>query len=77
MELEKSLRVVVMYISTDFSIKDWKEGKAKLPAERSKASREYKTVETEFTAVGNARLDAEQIVRELNAPPQRKPRSQE
>ena len=65
------------YISTNFSIKDWKEEKAKLPAERAKVYREYKVVETEFTAVETARLDAEQIVRELNAPPQRSTRSRD
>jgi pentatricopeptide repeat protein len=65
------------YISTDFSIKDWKEEKAKLPAERAEVYRKHKAAETEFTTVENARLDAEQIVRELNAPPQRPTRSRD
>jgi len=65
------------YISTDFSLSEWKQERANLPAELAKVRREYSTVRSQFSDVENARMDAEQIVRDLNAPPQRKPRSRE
>ena len=64
------------YISTDFSLNEWKQGREKLPAERAKAYREYNVVQAQFSVVENARMDAKQIVRNLNAP-QRKPRARE
>lgn len=65
------------YISADFSLNEWKQEREKLPAERAKAYREYNAVQAQFSAVENVRMGAEQIVRDLNAPPQRKPRSRD
>jgi hypothetical protein len=51
-------------------MKEWKQERANLPAELEKARREYGAVKAQFSKVENIRLDAEQIVRDLNRPQQ-------
>ena len=58
-------------IKPGFSLGDWKKERAELLAELSKAYREYRPLKTRLSEVETVRLAAEQIVRELNAPPQR------
>ena len=60
------------HIGSDFSLKEWKQEQANLPAELAEARREYGAIKTQFSEVENVRLDVEQIVRDLNRPQQQR-----
>lgn len=60
------------YISTNFSLKVWKQERANLPAELNKARHEYSMLKSQFSEVEAVHRTAENIVREINLPQQKK-----